>query len=615
MAIKANLSSSLSFNQQLEPKEAGFSIPYDEWVVTHTDQEGRKIIDQELPLPKDSSSSLSKRVSLPVDSQVESSHVPSKSATSVSDAQGNDDVVHSVNRDFLYFGVDFWGAIRQAFVIFTSIAEIVDKFVSPFIPLGMLITFFTIGTANNFATAYWTQPDAKAALEKACELFTRLERMSKEGITPEKIEKAKADAKEALEEALEVLTRLKNAPKDKSSEKIIKTAEEYVKKMSDVHSYFERLPKEGITPDKIEAATADARTATKTLHLNVENHKWYSWMGKGQKVLAIENGVAWGLAYKGITFAGLKIIEAVSSVAFGIILLIRGKSLVKRGSENYHIAHEFHNAFRQTDNPIAFMKNAEEIDKVGPGYLMRRVNSTCLEHLDNKGNTWRCMANGMQMIKEGKKEIANGKIVDLTNDKSYQVEYLKRVDKAIFTEELKHYLTLIIAWSMIIGGIATIVAACMLTGGLPLYITLASAVFFILMEVFFLTYDSSYLFNKLRDLCYGVKQIFPCYWLKQALGDAFGEEIDLSAFLETELNDGKEGPSAGAAEEPKESRCLVDWTRQAPQSADYLAVISKYAAKFFEACDDACADAWEQFYAGLVQMGREMPPISFPVIG
>src|SRR5579862_7083467 len=233
MAIKANLSSSLSFNQQLEPKEAGFSIPYDEWVVTHTDQEGRKIIDQELPLPKDSSSSLSKRVSLPVDSQVESSHVPSKSATSVSDAQGNDDVVHSVNRDLLYFGVDLWGAIRQAFVIFTSIAEILGKAISPFIPLGMLITFFTIGTANSYATAYWTQPDAKAALEKACELFTRLERMSKEeGITPEKIKEAKEDAQKALKNALEALDRVKAMPnKGKSSEKIIKTAEVYVKKM------------------------------------------------------------------------------------------------------------------------------------------------------------------------------------------------------------------------------------------------------------------------------------------------------------------------------------------------------------------------------------------------
>jgi hypothetical protein len=596
-----DLSQSQPFKPLPEREGAGFSPQYDEWVITQTDAEGRKVIDQEIPLS--SSSSLTTRVALTGNSPVESSQVPSTAATRASDVQGNDDVVHSVNRDLLYFGVDLWGAIRQAFVIFTSIAEILGKAISPFIPLGMLISFFTIGSANSYATAYWTQPDAKAALEKACELFTRLERMSKEeGITPEKIKEAKEDAQKALKNALEALDRVKAMPnKGKSSEKIIKTAEVYVKKMSEVHAYFAGLPEEGISQHKMTAATTDALTAIKTLQLNVENHKWYSRMGNGQRVLSIENGVAWGLAYKGITFAGLKIIEAVSSVAFGIILLIRGKSLVKRGSENYRIANDFHNAFRQTADPIAFMKDAEEIDKVGPGYLMRRVNSTCLEHLDNKGNTWRCMANGMQMIKNGKKEIANGKIVDLTNNKSYQVEYLKRVDKGIFTEELKHYLTLIIAWSMIIGGIATIAAACIFTGGLPLYITLASAVFFVLMEIFFLTYDSSFLFDHLRDACYWVRQIFSSYWLKQAMGTDFGEGIELSTLLETELTEGKEGRRA--AEEP------VIWTSQDPQSADYLAVISRDAAKFFEACDEVCADAWDQFYTGLLQTGREMLPL------
>ena len=76
------------------------------------------------------------------------------------------------------------------------------------------------------------------------------------------------------------------------------------------------------------------------------------------------------------------------------------------------------------------------------------------------------------------------------------------VDKGIYSQKLKQKIAIIVAISMIIGGILMI-AGCVLTGGLlPLIIVLAGATFFLLMESAFLPYDNSTIFEWLRDSFY-----------------------------------------------------------------------------------------------------------------
>jgi hypothetical protein len=83
-----------------------------------------------------------------------------------------------------------------------------------------------------------------------------------------------------------------------------------------------------------------------------------------------------------------------------------------------------------------------------------------------------------------------------------ELEYLERVHKGIYTAALKHKTSMLIAAAMLIGGIATILSI-VLTGGLSLLaIGVIAAIFFIIMEYTFLTYDSSRMFEWFRDWRY-----------------------------------------------------------------------------------------------------------------
>jgi hypothetical protein len=83
-----------------------------------------------------------------------------------------------------------------------------------------------------------------------------------------------------------------------------------------------------------------------------------------------------------------------------------------------------------------------------------------------------------------------------------KIEYLKEVDKGIYSHKLKNQISLFIAVAMIIGGTISILLSFITGGIVPLVFGLVCCVAFILMEYVFLTVDLTYLYKKLLDRLY-----------------------------------------------------------------------------------------------------------------
>ena len=129
----------------------------------------------------------------------------------------------------------------------------------------------------------------------------------------------------------------------------------------------------------------------------------------------------------------------------------------------------------------------EELEK-DPDAFGRKVDASCLTGVEN-GVTKTYSASSLKEATPAQK-----------------LQYLALVDKGIYTQRLKQKLSMSIGVAMFIAGALTIVVTVMSGGIAPVIIALASAIFFILMEGFFWTYDSSSAFEWFRDKLYTESQ-------------------------------------------------------------------------------------------------------------
>jgi hypothetical protein len=251
----------------------------------------------------------------------------------------------------------------------------------------------------------------------------------------------------------------------------------------------------------------DAKQAVKLAELGVANHSLYFTMGASQTASGVVGMLgqqtAHLLHYAPVLTGSVAGTAAMAtSVALGAVYVARGSVMLVRGYKGHGMAKQFHEELENSSKPlvndpvesaIQFMKDAE---KLGDGYLGRRMDSSLLQVKNEKGEVvGKYTAEGIK----GK----DGKISSHYVTKEQKVDYLKRVDKAIYTKKLEYKISMVIAGAMILGGILAIISACVFTGGIALLVIgLASAIFFMSMEYIFLTYDSSSLFEKLRNKLY-----------------------------------------------------------------------------------------------------------------
>jgi hypothetical protein len=91
-----------------------------------------------------------------------------------------------------------------------------------------------------------------------------------------------------------------------------------------------------------------------------------------------------------------------------------------------------------------------------------------------------------------------------------KISYLERVHQGIHEKKLQQKVSGIIGAAMLFGGLASIAIAIMVflsTGGLAIpIIGLFSSIFFMAMESIFITYDSSWIFEKVKQKCYKPSQ-------------------------------------------------------------------------------------------------------------
>ncbi len=250
--------------------------------------------------------------------------------------------------------------------------------------------------------------------------------------------------------------------------------------------------KDAITPD----AMREAKRELSSSGLGFGNHLLYLTMGLSQMssgiVTALTPTAAKILNYTPIlTGAAAKVALLATGIGLGAVYVARGGVMLCRAITNYYRVHDFRKQFEKCvkQDPIKFM---QEANKIAPDYyLARRVNKACLEKKDANGNISEYTAEGIK-TQQG--------ITPYSPQE--RLEYLQRVDKGIYHQELTHKLAIVIAIAMILGGITAIVLT-ILTGGIaPLVIALVSAIFFMCMEYAFMTYDSTRLFDWLRDLLY-----------------------------------------------------------------------------------------------------------------
>jgi hypothetical protein len=242
-------------------------------------------------------------------------------------------------------------------------------------------------------------------------------------------------------------------------------------------------------------AVDEAKQAVEIAQLGLANHSLYFSMGAAQVVSGI-TGLFSGSAAQILHYAPLltgisaTVTNLIAGVALGGIYVVRGCVMVTKAIKSYLIAGHFHEELIGADDRLQFMAEAE---KKGSSYMDRRVDSSCL------------VENSRTYTADGFKD-EKGNITPYSAQE--KKDYLLRVDKGVFTEQLKHKIAIVIAVAMIVGGILAIVVSAA-TGGLPLIIiALASAIFFMSMEYIFMTYDSSSLFEGLRDRLYTANSAF-----------------------------------------------------------------------------------------------------------
>lgn len=227
----------------------------------------------------------------------------------------------------------------------------------------------------------------------------------------------------------------------------------------------------------LQAAVEEAKTALPIAQLGVANQSLYFTMGAAQSAAGVIDIISPTVAHTFhfapvLTGAAATTAATAAGVTLGGVYVIRGGVMMTKSVKSYCIVRDFENEFKASagesiEKAVKFM---DESKARGETYLGRRVDAKWL------------------------KNVA---------EDAPDIEKLKALDKGIYTEKLKHKIAIMIAAAMIIGGILAIVAACLVPGVLPvIIIALVSAAFFISVESVFFTYDSSRIFEWLRDRLY-----------------------------------------------------------------------------------------------------------------
>lgn len=256
-------------------------------------------------------------------------------------------------------------------------------------------------------------------------------------------------------------------------------------------------------------AQQEAVHAAEIAKLGFANHSLYFSMGAAQSAAGIVEMCGPTMAHifhyaPVLTGASASIASMVSGAALGAVYAARGGVMMTRAAKSYCLVNDFHKEFKEQfegkfdfskkiDKAFEFMKEAESQGK-DLDYLKRRVDLSCFAKTSTK-----------DVVSSGDK-----------------LEYLKGVDKGIFTEKLKHQISMVIAAAMILGGVLAIVLA-IVTGGIgPIIVALLAAIFFMSMEYIFMAYDSSYIFESLRDFLYETPE-----WLENKID----KKIELDPIL------------------------------------------------------------------------------------
>ncbi len=283
-----------------------------------------------------------------------------------------------------------------------------------------------------------------------------------------------------------------------------------------------------LTIKKLELAgtVTEAKEAVEIARLGVVNQYFYTQMG------------AFQIAAAGVAFAGPEVAHvfhyapaltghaasaatATTAIALGAVYLARGAFMLYQSGKSYKKVDKFENELKDKKTLNKVLDFMKESEKLGSSYLNRRVNESCLIEKESDRLTLRYTATGIERIIKGEKTTTT----EYANSDEKRI-YLERVSKGIYTEKLKHKVRMTIAAAMIIGGVLTIVLAAISGVGLAaIGISLAAAIFFFLMESVYSTYDSSFVFQKLRDFFY--ERSNESAWVN---GLKVGFDIDYSAY-------------------------------------------------------------------------------------
>jgi len=262
------------------------------------------------------------------------------------------------------------------------------------------------------------------------------------------------------------------------------------------------------TAKKNSGEEEEGKRVVEIARLGLANQSLYAGMGVAQTatgvLMMLSPNAAHVFHYAPIlTGHAASVASLAAGVALGAIYTVRGGLMFARAAKSYHDVAAFQEELKKwptVDSVIARMQDAADgkLDH-DSDYIKRRVDVSCL--VDEKGN--RYTAQGI--LKPGAE-----KATPYGHNTAEKREYLARVDKGIYTEKFKQKVGMTIAAAMFIGGVLAI-ALSVMTGGLPaIIIATSSAVFFMGMEYMFLTYDSSRLFEWMRDRMYKGPE-----WLKE----------------------------------------------------------------------------------------------------
>lgn len=195
-----------------------------------------------------------------------------------------------------------------------------------------------------------------------------------------------------------------------------------------------------------------------------------------------------------LTGASAALAGIVTNVALGAIYTFRGTVMIYKACLALSMVSSFKKDFKNCKDlhdKMAFLQS-EEVG--GEAYMQPRVDASCLEKTLADGRVCTMTAAGYK--------FEDGSVEQYSNDTERQ-EYVQRVEKGIFSEQLKQMVYAAVGVSMIIGGVLTLAVTALTHGLAPIAISLASAVFFMLAEFIFLSHDSPQFLDCVRDRLFG----------------------------------------------------------------------------------------------------------------